>query len=71
MKDVPIKFKGESAIGTIYGYFVKREGKAYIMNEVGSMVTVDEETVSQLVGYDVNGTEIYEERKTGDDRQDI
>ena len=60
MKGVPIKFKGESALGTIYGYYVKREGKAYIYNEIGAGVTVDENSVAQLIGYDDNGNEIYE-----------
>lgn len=61
MKGVPIKFKGESVLGTIYGYFVKREGKAYIYNEIGTGVTVDEKSVEQLIGYDAEGKEIYEE----------
>lgn len=60
MKGVPIKFKGESALGTIYGYYVKREGKTYIYNEIGAGVTVDENSVAQLIGYDDNGNEIYE-----------
>lgn len=63
MRKVPIKFRGESAIGTVYGYFVKRDGKAYIANDVGSMVTVEEESVKQLCGYNKNGEEVYE----GDD----
>ncbi len=59
MKSVPIKFKGESAIGTIYGYYVRREGKSYIYNDKGSGVTVDENSVAMLIGYDENGNEIY------------
>lgn len=66
MKGVPIKFKGESALGTIYGYYVKREGKTYIYNEIGAGVTVDENSVAQLIGYDDNGNEIYEDNR--DDR---
>ena len=61
MKGVPIKFRGKSVIGEIYGYFVTREGKPYIANDAGTLVSVDEDTVSQLVGYDVDGKEIYEE----------
>ena len=57
---VPVKFKGESAIGTVYGYFVKREGKSYIVNEVGTWVSVDENSVQQLMGYDAEGKEIYQ-----------
>ena len=57
---LPIKFCGESAIGKIYGYFVRREGKAYIVNEIGTWVSVDEESVEQLIGYDAEGKEIYE-----------
>lgn len=60
MKDVPIKFKGESAIGTIYGYYVEREGKTYIVNTFGTWVSIDAESVAQLVGYDDEGNEIYE-----------
>ena len=63
MRKVPIKFRGESAIGTVYGYFVKRDGKAYIANDVGSMVTVDEESVKQLLGYTKEGYEVYEDDK--------
>lgn len=61
---VPIKFKGESAIGTVYGYFVKREGKAYIVNDAGTWVSVDEESVRQLVGYTKEKEEVYK----GDDK---
>ena len=56
---IPIKFSGVSAIGKVYGYFVKREGKAYIVNEVGTMISVDEESVKQLSGYTKDGREIY------------
>lgn len=57
---VPVKFKGESAIGTVYGFYVIHEGKAYIMNEVGTKVSVDENSVRQLMGYDAEGKEIYQ-----------
>lgn len=55
----PIKFKADSAIGEVFGYFVKREGRAYIMNDVGSMVSVDEESVRQLLGYTKDNEEVY------------
>lgn len=60
MKNLPIKFRGKSAIGKIYGYYVEREGKAYIVNDVGSYVSVDKDSVVQLIGYDADGNEIYE-----------
>lgn len=60
MKGVPIKFKGESVLGTIYGYYVKRDGKTYIYNDIGAGITVDENSVRQLIGYDDEGNEIYE-----------
>ena len=60
MKDIPIKFRGKSAVGEVYGFYVEREGKPYIVNEFGTMTSVDEESVSQLVGYDDEGKEIYE-----------
>ena len=58
--NLPIKFKADSAIGKIYGYYVRREGKAYVVNEIGTWVSVDEESVAQLIGYDAEGNEIYE-----------
>lgn len=61
---VPIKFRADSCIGKVYGYFVKREGKAYIVNEVGTWVSVDEESVRQLVGYTKEKEEVYK----GDDK---
>lgn len=57
---VPIKFKANSAIGEVYGYFVKREGKPYIVNDVGTMVSVNEKSVRQLWGYTKEGEEVYE-----------
>lgn len=60
MKIIPIKFRGESAIGTVYGFYVEREGKPYIVNDVGTMVSVDENSVAQLIDYDDEGNEIYE-----------
>ena len=55
-----IKFRGESAIGAVYGFYVEREGRSYIVNDVGTWVSVDKESVRQLVGYDSKGAEIYE-----------
>ena len=60
MRKIPIKFCGESAIGKVYGFYVEREGKAYIVNEIGTWVSVAEESVTQLIGYDAEGKEIYE-----------
>ena len=60
--EVPIKFRAESFLGTVYGYFVKREGKSYIYNEAGTLISIDEKTLAQLVRYE-NGEEIYEEVK--------
>lgn len=60
MNRVPIKFRGKSVIGEVYGYFAKREGKAYIINDIGTWVSVDEDSVVQLIGYDADGNEIYE-----------
>lgn len=60
MKNVPIKFCGESAIGKVYGFYVEREGKPYIVNDVGTMISVDEISVAQLIDYDDEGNEIYE-----------
>ena len=60
MNRLPIKFCGESVIGKIYGFYVEREGKAYIVNDVGTWVSVDKNSVCQLIGYDDKGKEIYE-----------
>lgn len=58
-----IKFRGESAIGTVYGFYVEREGKPYIVNEFGTMVSVDKDSVRQLLGYTKEGYEVYEDDK--------
>jgi len=55
-----IKFRGESAIGTVYGFYVEREGRPYIVNDAGTFVSVEKESVSQLVGCLSNGKEVYE-----------
>ena len=60
MKDIPIKFRGKSAVGEVYGFYVERESKPYIVNEFGTMVSVDKESVVQLCGYDYDGAEVYE-----------
>ena len=58
MKDVPIKFRGKSAMGEVYGFYIEREGKPYIVNDAGGYVSVD--SVQQLIGYDYKGVEVYE-----------
>ena len=59
MKDIPIKFRGKSAVGEVYGFYVEREGKPYIVNEFGTMISVDEESVAQLCGYTKEGEDVY------------
>lgn len=54
-----IKFRGKSAIGTVYGFYVEREGRPYIVNEVGTWVSVDRESVKQYVTT-IKGIEIYD-----------
>ena len=54
-----IKFRGESAIGAVYGFYVEREGRSYIVNDVGTWVSVDKESVRQLIGYTKTGDEVY------------
>lgn len=58
-----IKFRGESAIGTVYGFYVEREGRPYIVNDAGTFVSVEKESVKQLVGYTEEGYEVYEDDK--------
>ena len=58
MKDIPIKFRGKSAVGEVYGFYVEREGKPYIVNEFGTMISVDEESVAQLCGYTKEGEDV-------------
>ena len=60
MKNIPIKFRADSAIGEIFGWYVERENKPYILSSGGAYVSVDKDSVTQLIGYDVDGKEIYE-----------
>lgn len=56
-----VKFRGESITGGTYvtGYFYAR-GRCYIGDDNGSETAVKPETVVPMVGYDINGDEVYE-----------
>ena len=60
MKNIPIKFRADSVIGEIFGWYVERENKPYILTSGGAYVSVDKDSVTQLVGYDAEGNEVYE-----------
>ncbi len=71
MKDVPIKFRGIEDIKDgkyVYGDYVTRQDgcairvktSANLFNLHEYEVAVKPETVAQLVGYDVEGNEVYE-----------
>ena len=59
MQNVPIKFRADSAVGKVYGFYVEREGKPYIVNDIGTWVSVEKESVRQLIGYTKTGDEVY------------
>lgn len=64
MKGIPKKFRGRDKNGWLYGsYHVLNDGSAIIIDE-GSCFTwsrVYPDSVAQLVGYDIDGNEIYED----------
>lgn len=64
MKNVPYKFRGVSELTgkTIYGVGVKDYGDNRVDIITGGMAleAVKADSVAQLIGYDVDGTEIYE-----------
>lgn len=70
MKGVPIKFRGKPTLSSeyIYGdYVTRQDGCAIRFKENENLfnmhvyeIDVKPETVAQLVGYDVNGEEVYE-----------
>ena len=64
MKNVPIKFRGVSELTgkTIYGVGVKDYGDNRVDIITGGMAleAVQADSVAQLVGYDVDGKEVYE-----------
>ena len=70
MKNIPIKFRGKDIIGGgyLYGDYVSRdEGCAIRIQHQTDLfdmheyeIAVDPDSVTQLIGYDVDGTEIYE-----------
>ncbi len=58
-----VKFKGESITGGRYvtGYFWRNAyGDCYIGDGNGSATVVKPETVVPMVGYDINGDEVFE-----------
>lgn len=58
-----VKFRGEPITGGPYvsGYFKRnRQGDCYIEDESGLAIAVAPDTVVPLVGYDINGDEVYE-----------
>ena len=57
-----IKFRGEFVCGgfCITGYFFEDKGKFWIKSEGGGRCEVKRESVTQLIGCDKNGNEIYE-----------
>lgn len=58
----PIKFRGVMYGGNekVYGDLVHENGHTYIINVAREHHRVYENSVAQLVGYDVNGKEVYE-----------
>lgn len=64
MKGIPIKFRGKSDITGkfIYGIGVKiKPDYAQIISDGYCYEDVEKDSVAQLVGYDVDGNEIYED----------
>ena len=72
MKGVPIKFRGTTVKykEVVYGDLFHCDGKTFIMtlaihNIAGTFETqsdeVNPDSVCQLVGYDANGNEVYED----------
>ena len=62
MKGVPIKFRGTTIVGDKFVYgnvIIGKGGLATIVNDDGNFDVVLN-TVVQLVGYDSEGTEVYE-----------
>lgn len=58
MRKVPIKFRGVDTAGNyVYGG-INEAGNGIIINNLP--ILVEPESVSQLVGYDRNGEEVYE-----------
>lgn len=58
-----VKFRGESITGgrDVTGYFWRNaHGDCYIGDGNGSAIVVKPETVVPMVGYDINGDEVYE-----------
>ena len=60
MQNVPIKFRADSAVGKVYGFYVEREGKPYIVDDAGNWVSVERASLRQLCGFDADGNEVYE-----------
>lgn len=64
MKGIPIKFRGVvycSCDEKVFGELTHQNGSAYIRAVDGEYhYRVDENTISQLVGYDAEGNEVYE-----------
>lgn len=68
MKNIPIKFRGNSAVDApnfinkgdfVFGSsIIQRHDKFWLGDDKGSYV--DPDSVCQLVGYDINGAEVYE-----------
>lgn len=71
MKNVPIKFRGKPTLSSdyIYGdYVARQDGCAIRFRENENLfnmhvyeVAVKPESVAQLVGYDADGNEVYED----------
>ena len=58
---IPIKFRGRRPAGEwIYGSYIKGEKYSYIIDNEHGQCIVEPGSVSQLVGYDKNGDEVYE-----------
>ena len=69
MKNIPIKFRGKNMNGHyVYGHYLtcthgaENEDKVlWIGDEVNGYHIVAEDSLAQLVGYDSNGNEVYED----------
>ena len=62
MKGVPIKFRGKDKNGYLFGsHHILKDGSHVIIDE-GSWYygRVYSDTIVQLVGYDIDGNEVYE-----------
>lgn len=71
MKNIPIKFRGRptSAMygNLVFGDLIHYNGRIAIHVIRQGIYTVDPDSIAQLVGYDVDGREVYE----GDTLTDI